>query len=127
MENQKEFEVSKEPQQKEEISKLLLKSQIVIGVLGLMFLFSLIAIASYVEMQDWLRIVLMVSGFVIFIAAALFALKLEQSVGFYKCKNCGHKYVPTYKQVGAAMHIWRTRYMKGPKCNHWSWSKKVTK
>ena len=66
----------------------------------------------------------------IFIAAFLIpegVWQLEVSVGAYKCKNCGHEIVPTYKQALNAMHIGTTRYLKCPKCNKRSWCKKVIK
>ena len=63
----------------------------------------------------------------IFMIPCLYALKLEVSVGAYKCKNCGHEIVPTYKQALGAMHMGTTRYLKCPKCNKRSWCKKVIK
>lgn len=48
-----------------------------------------------------------------------------QLAGYYECKECGHRYVPTYKAVNLAPHMGRTRYMKCPKCNEKSWQKKV--
>ena len=59
--------------------------------------------------------------------ACFYALKLEVSVGAYKCKNCGNEFVPTYAQALNAMHIGTTRYLKCPKCNKRSWCKKVIK
>ena len=44
---------------------------------------------------------------------------------FDECKKCKHKYIPTYHSVFSAMHLGRTRYMKCPKCNRYSWNKKV--
>ncbi|MCH5321791.1 MAG: DNA-binding protein, partial [Eubacterium sp.] len=63
--------------------------------------------------------------FISFIIAMFFALKIEQTAGYYECNNCHYKYVPTYKSVFFAMHINRTRYMKCPKCKKRSWNKKV--
>ena len=54
-----------------------------------------------------------------------YALKLEVSVGVYKCKNCGCEIVPTYKEAMNAMHMGSTRYLKCPKCNKRTWCKKV--
>ena len=53
------------------------------------------------------------------------AVGIEQKAGYYECKNCHHRYVPTYWQTNLAMHIGRTRYMKCPECGKRSWQKKV--
>ena len=57
--------------------------------------------------------------------ATPFMLKIEQTAGYYECKKCHHRYVPTYKSVFSAMHYGRTRYMKCPKCQKSAWNKKV--
>ena len=62
---------------------------------------------------------------VVFLIPCFYALKLEVSVGAYKCKNCGHEIVPTYKQALNAMHMGTTRYLKCPKSNLSTWCKKV--
>ena len=62
---------------------------------------------------------------VVFLVPCFYALKLEVSVGAYKCKNCGHEIVPTYMQALNAMHRGTTRYLKCPKCNKRTWCKKV--
>ena len=64
---------------------------------------------------------------VVFLIPCFYALKLEVSVGAYKCKNCGHEIVPTYSQALNAMHMGTTRYLKCPKCNKRTWCKKVIK
>ena len=112
---------------KEESDKRLLTMEIVIGVLSCLILFILISVASLVEMADWIRILLITIGFVSFIIAMFFGIKIEQTAGYYECAKCHHKYIPTYSSVLWAMHMGRTRYMKCPKCNKWSWNKKVIK
>lgn len=111
--------------QKEEADKRLLTMEIVIGVIGVIFLFTLIAIASYFAMPDWLRFVLIVFGMIVFLIITFFAIRIEQVAGYYECDKCHHKYVPTYSSVLWAMHAGRTRYMKCPKCGKRSWQKKV--
>ena len=64
---------------------------------------------------------------VVFLIPCFYALKIEVSVGAYKCKNCGHEIVPTYTQALNAMHMGTTRYLKCPKCNKRTWCKKVIK
>ena len=61
----------------------------------------------------------------VFLIPCFYALKLEVSVGAYKCKNCGHEIVPTYKEAMMAMHMGTTRYLKCPKCHKKAWQKKV--
>ena len=111
--------------EQEESTKRLLTMEIVIGVLISIVFFALIFIASFVEMEDWLRITLIMTGFIPFIIMILFAMRIEQKAGYYECEHCHHKYVPTFSSVLWAMHVNRTRYMKCPKCGKRSWQKKV--
>lgn len=111
--------------QKEEADKRLLKIEIVIGVFASLILFILIFVAAYVEMQDYLRVILIITGIIPFAIMILFAIRIEQTAGYYECQKCHHRYIPTYSSVLWAMHVNRTRYMKCPECNKRSWQKKV--
>ena len=64
---------------------------------------------------------------VVFLIPCFYALKLEVSVGAYKCKNCGYEIVPTYSEALWAMHRGTTRHLKCPKCNKRTWCKKIIK
>jgi len=61
----------------------------------------------------------------IFVIACFIALKFELDAGYYECKKCHHKHVPSYFNVLWAPHMSTTRYLKCPKCGKRSWSKKV--
>ena len=111
--------------QKEESDRRLLTMEIVIGVLISIVFLALIFVASFAEMEDWLRIVLIIIGFIPFMIMIPFAIRIEQIAGYYECQKCHNKYIPTYSSVLFAMHVNRTRYMKCPKCNQKSWQKKV--
>lgn len=111
--------------QKQEADKRLLSLEIFVGVMVSAILFTLVFLASFVQMATWLRIFLIAVGFVLFIVGCAYALKIEQVAGYYECAECGHRYVPTYNSVLLAMHAGRTRYMKCPKCQRKSWQKKV--
>ena len=111
--------------QKEETDKRLLTMEIVIGILSSMLLFVLVFVASFVEMANWLRILLIIIGFIPFIVGILFAIRIEQIAGYYECQKCHHKYIPSYSSVLWSMHFVRTRYMKCPKCNEKSWQRKI--
>ena len=111
--------------QKEQADKRLLALEIFIGILVTLILLALVAVAAFVQLENWLRIVLIVTGFVVFLIGVFYAIKIEQTAGYYECAECGHRYVPEYKSVLFAPHINRTRQMRCPKCGVRSWQKKV--
>ena len=111
--------------QKEAADKKLLSLEIVIGILAMLAPFCMIILASFVTMPDWLRICLIIVGFVPCIIGIMYALKIEQTAGYYECAECGHRYVPSFRSVLFAPHFGRTRRMTCPKCHRKSWQKKV--
>ena len=111
---------------KEDNDRLLLRLEIVIGVLSVLILLIPVIIGAYVpNIDDVSRLVIVFSGFIPAIVGFIFAMRLEQVAGYYECKCCGHKYVPTKKAMYMSMHMGRTRYMKCPECGKKSWQKKV--
>lgn len=110
---------------KEKRDKDLLILEIFIGVIVSIIMFLCIMIASFVQMGDWIRIVLIVFGIIPFAIGISYAIRIEQIAGYYECSNCNYKYIPTYKSVLFSMHVNRTRKMKCPNCNKKSWHKKV--
>ena len=111
--------------QKEQADKRLLSIEVFIGITAIIVLFALIFVAAFIQMETWLKISLIVFGFILFLAGCFYALRIEQVAGYYECKHCKHRYVPTYKAVNMAMHMGRTRYMRCPKCGTRSWQKKM--
>ena len=113
---------------KEASDKRLLSVEIVIGVISSLFLFSTVAAGAWLGKsgaEAWIPVIVICFGFLQFIVAMAFALRVEQVAGYYECKECGHRYVPSYKSVLFAMHTGRTRYMKCPECGKYSSQKKV--
>ena len=111
--------------EKEKNDKLLLRCEVLMGVVCISIMLALTTVASYVAMEESMRILLVLIGLVPLLIANPFMLKIEQIAGYYECKECGHKYVPTYKAVNLAQHIGRKRKMRCPNCNKKSWHKKV--
>lgn len=111
--------------QKELADKKLLTMEIVMGVTTVIMYLIIILIASFVEIQDWIRGLTILFSTTFFVIICFLLLQIEQVSGYYECRKCHYKYIPTYKQVLWAGHIGRTRYMKCPKCNQKSWQKKV--
>ena len=111
--------------QKEQADKQLLSLETFVGYSISIVFISLVFVASFVQMASWLKIVLIAMGLILFAAGIGFAIRVEQTAGYYECAKCGYKYVPTYKSVLMSTHMGRTRHMRCPKCNEKSWQKKV--
>lgn len=113
-------------EEKEQRDKQLLSLEWVIGILSLLVLLIPVFIGALAPIgQEWIRLLIVFSGFIPAFVGFFFAVKIEQIAGYYECKECGHKYVPTYKAVNLSMHIGRTRKMKCPQCGKVTWQKKV--
>ena len=111
--------------EQEESTKRTLALEYVIGFGASIAFLTLVFVASFVEMADWLRILLILIGFAQFVIAIPFAIRIEQKAGYYECEHCHNKYIPTFSSVLWSMHFGRTRYMKCPECGKRSWQKKV--
>lgn len=114
--------------QKEEKDRQLLKTEIVLGVVSMVFLFAMIAVGAVFMKQGqprWIFFLLFGVGLVQFLICMMFALRIEQTAGYYECAECGHRYVPSFAAVTFAMHMNRTRYLTCPACGKRSWQKKV--
>ena len=111
--------------QKEDNDRRLLTLEWVIVILSCIVLFIPLVIANTVSMEEWIKHVIIIAGFVPFLIGMFFAVRIEQVAGYYECKHCKHRYIPTFRSVTFAIHIGRTRYMRCPKCNRKSWQKKV--
>lgn len=109
----------------EEQAKRLLAVEWITGYLSSASFIILIFTASFVEMAVSIRMLLIVLSFIIFAVGVGSCILIEQRAGYYECQCCGHRYVPTYRQVFFAMHMGRSRRMRCPQCGKKSWQKKV--
>ena len=99
---------------------------VIMGVSITALIAGLLIVAYLIPEGVW-QLVAILGICVVFLIPCFYALKLEVSVGAYKCKNCGHEIVPTYSQALNAMHMGTTRYLKCPECGKRTWCKKVLK
>lgn len=111
-------------EQKERSDKRLLTLEIVLGVVCILPLAAAILVGLTVPMKESTAAIVILAGLIPLLVATPFALRIEQTAGYYECAKCGHRYVPAYKNVFAAMHMGRSRYMRCPNCSKRSWQKK---
>ena len=111
----------------EEKNKIIWSSMWVIMTVSITALIAGLFITAFLIPEGVWQFVAIFGICVVFLIPCFYALKLEVSVGAYKCKNCCHEIVPTYSEALWAMHRGTTRYLKCPKCEKRTWCKKVLK
>lgn len=118
------LDFAKELEQK---NKTIWTSMWVIMIVSIAAMFSGIILTKSLLSEGFLQNIILIGITVLFLMPCFYALKLEVSVGAYKCKNCGQEIEPTYSQALWAMHMGTTRYLKCPNCGKRSWCKKILK
>ena len=111
----------------EKKNKTIWSSMWAIMAVSMTALFAGVFIAAFLIPEGVWQLVAILGICVVFLIPCFYAVKLEVSVGAYKCQNCGHEIVPTYKEAMMAMHRGFTRHLKCPECNKRTWCKKVIK
>ena len=98
-----------------------------IMIISITALIAGIFITAFLIPEGVWQLVAILSICVVFLIPCFYAVKLEVSVGAYKCQKCGYEIVPTYKEAMMAMHRGFTRHLMCPQCNKRTWCKKVIK
>lgn len=111
----------------EEKNKIIWTSMWVIMIVAMISLFAGVFLVAFLVPEGTWQLIAILGICVVFLLPCFYALKLEVSVGHYKCKKCGEEIIPTYSEALWAMHSGTTRYLKCPKCNKRTWCKKVIK
>ena len=125
-EKKKTDELLIELAKQEEIkNKKMMMDMWVISITSILFYVGIITLALY-TLEEGTVLGIVISASTAFLVVVLFyALKLEVDAGYYECKACHHRHVPSYAKVLYAPHMSTTRYLKCPKCGKRTWSKKV--
>ena len=90
--------------EKEESDRRMLKLEMVIGIISSVAFLVLIFTASFADLYPIARVALISIGALIFIIGVANAIKIEQIAGYYECRECNHKYVPSYNSVLFSIH-----------------------
>ena len=118
------LDIVKEVEQK---NKIIWTSMWVIMIVSMIALMGGLAIAAFLIPEGVWQLVTILAICIVFLIPCFYALKLEVSVGVYKCKKCGTEIVPTYMEALNSMHMGTTRYLKCPTCKRRCWCKKIVK
>lgn len=91
--------------------RLIVSMWTILGTSALFYVGILLLAINTLEEGILLGTIICVST-IVFLIAGFIGLKLEVEAGYYECKKCHHKFVPTYKEVMLATHIATTRHLK---------------
>ena len=111
----------------EKKNKTIWSSMWALMIVSMTALLAGIFLAAFLIPEGVWQFVTILGACIVFLIPCFYAVKLEVSVGAYKCQNCGYEIVPTYKEAMMAMHRGFTRHLMCPKCNKRTWCKKVVK
>ncbi len=126
--NKKAEELLLEMARKEEQhNKKLMIAMWTISAVSLIAYFAVLGFAVKLFGESTEFFIVLAVSTMLFMIAVFIALKFEVDAGYYECKNCHHKFVPTYKEVLLTVHSGTTRYLKCPECSKRTWAKKVLK
>lgn len=110
-------------QEKEEAKKKIILSAIVCTITILAGA-TLTLLAGLLELQVWVRAVLIGIALVVIFAGIIVACVLDRDAGVYECNYCGEKFVPDMKSYIMGAHTLTRRKLKCPKCGKKSYCKK---
>ncbi len=115
-------ELSKQDELK---NQKLMMSMWTILITSTLFYIGIILLAIATLKEGILLGTIIITSTIVFLIAGFIGLKFEVEAGYYECKKCHYKFVPSYKEVMFSTHIATTRHLKCPKCKKRSWARKV--
>ncbi len=106
------------------------KFRIVLSVIGVVISIALLVVSTILAeealVSPVLATVFIIISVILVFVAIFFAAKVDYETGKYECRKCGNVFKPTFKAYFLSSHTLTTRYLKCPKCEEKSWSKRKT-
>ena len=111
----------------EEMNKKLFFAVNIIGFGSTIFFVAYTILLMFIVEEESKYILLFIPGVILYLLCMFAALALDAAAGYQECRNCHHKFKPTFKTIFFAQHMGYTRRLKCPKCGKKTWCKKVMK
>ena len=108
----------------QESKKKIILSAIVVG-LTIIAALPLIMISGMLEMENWLRVTLIIIGGVVFFGGIAVACILDRDAGAFECPECNNRFVPDMKAYVMGPHTITKRKLVCPHCGAHEYCKKV--
>ena len=108
----------------QESKKKIILSAIVVG-LTIIAALPLVMISGMLEMENWLRVTLIIIGGVVFFGGIAVACVLDRDAGAFECPECNNRFVPDMKAYVMGPHTITKRKLVCPHCGAHKYCKKV--
>ena len=108
----------------QESKKKIILSAIVAG-LTIIAALPLFMISGMLEMENWLRVTIIIIGGVVVFGGIAVACVLERDAGAFECPECNNRFVPDMKAYVMGPHTITKRKLVCPHCGAHKYCKKV--
>lgn len=109
--------------EREESKKKIILS-VIICFLTILSGVTLFVLSGTLDMETWLRILLMTIGLTVVLGGIGVAIALDVTAGTFECSKCGTRFVPEAAAYIAGPHTLTKRKLKCPNCGETSYCKK---
>lgn len=99
----------------QESKKKIILSAMVAG-LALVAAVPLVVISGVLEMETWLRFVLIGIGLLVLATGIIIACILDRDAGAFECPECHERFVPEMREYVMGAHTFTKRRLRCPKC-----------
>lgn len=82
-------------------------------------------ISGAIEMNTWIRVILIAIGFVVIVIGIAIACVLDRDAGAYECPECKTRFVPDMKDYIMGAHTITKRRLVCPHCGAHKYCRKV--
>ena len=103
--------------------KIILSAMV--SILVIVAAIPLFVLSGVIEMDTWLRIILIIIGLVVVAMGIAIACVLDRDAGAYECPECNTRFVPEMKDYIMGPHTITKRKLVCPHCGAHKYCKKV--
>jgi transcriptional regulator with XRE-family HTH domain len=106
-------------------SKKKIIMSVMVTLLMLVAAVPLFAVSCVLEMELWLRVLLIGIGIFVIVVGVIIGSILDKDAGAYECPECHERFVPEMKEYMMSAHTITTRRLHCPKCGATKYCKHV--
>ena len=103
--------------------KIILSAMV--ATLTIVAAFPLFLLSGILEMENWLRVLLIAIGLVVVCGGIVIACILDREAGAFECPDCNTRFVPDMKSYVMGAHTLTKRKLVCPHCGAHRYCKKV--